>query len=190
MSSEVGDPAALVIEAVDTFQQQAAAVEITVVADVIKPLSLAQFDPARIFQVLTNLLCNALKFTPPKGSVVVRVEQVGDEVRFGVRDTGAGMASDKLESIFERFEQLDENDHRGVGLGLYISKCIVERHHGRIWAESKLGEGSTFYFTLPIAPPADLSKHLADVDVEADVVIGGRVGRVDADDQRLPPGQT
>jgi signal transduction histidine kinase len=153
---EVGDPTALVVEAVDTFQTQAAAAQITLVAEVIPPLTNVPFDPARIFQVLTNLLSNAIKFTPPKGRVVLRVEQVDDALRFGVQDTGVGIAADKLEAVFERFHQLGWNDRRGVGLGLYISKCIVHGHHGRIWVESNVGEGSRFYFTLPI-PRTDSS---------------------------------
>jgi signal transduction histidine kinase len=108
------------------------------------------FDAARVFQVLANLLSNAFKFTPPNGQVVVRVERVDDAVRFGVCDTGAGIAPEKLREIFERFHQLDSHDRRGVGLGLYISKSIVRGHGGRIWVESEVGEGSTFYFTLPI----------------------------------------
>ena len=71
-------------------------------------------------------------------------------MRFAVSDTGVGIPADKLEAVFERFLQITKNDRRGVGLGLYISKCIVQGHGGRIWAESKSGEGSTFCFTLPI----------------------------------------
>lgn len=152
VSNEVGDPAALVLEAVDTFQLQAAAAGVTLVADVIPPLSPVAFDPARIFQVLTNLLSNAIKFTPPNGHIVLRVAQVEGELRFEVRDTGAGIAADELEAIFGRFHRLAPHDRRGLGLGLYISKCIVEAHHGRIWVDSTLGEGSTFYVTLPIPP--------------------------------------
>jgi signal transduction histidine kinase len=150
VSYEDVNPAALVAEAVDTFQTQAGAAEITLVAEVTRPVSLVRFDPARIFQVLANLLSNALKFTPRKGRVVLSVEELGDEVRFGVRDTGMGIVADKLEAIFERFHQLASTDRRSVGLGLYICKCIVQGHRGRIWAESQLGEGSIFYFTLPV----------------------------------------
>ena len=71
------------------------------------------------------------------------------DVCFSVADTGPGIASEALELIFERFWQVTKSDHRGLGLGLFISKCIVEAHAGRIWAESTFGEGSTFYFTLP-----------------------------------------
>jgi signal transduction histidine kinase len=98
--------------------------------------------------VLTNLLSNAIKFTPAGGRIVVHVEPVGDDIRFAVRDTGVGIPTDKLEEIFGRFVQI-QNDQRGVGLGLYISKCIVLGHGGRIWVESAMGAGSAFYFTLP-----------------------------------------
>jgi signal transduction histidine kinase len=109
----------------------------------------ASFDHGRILQVLANLLANAIKFTDQGGHITVRVEATDSEVSFFVQDTGAGIASDQLETIFERFWQVTKNDRRGLGLGLFISKCIVEAHAGRIWAESKVGEGSTFCFTLP-----------------------------------------
>ena len=107
------------------------------------------FDPARILQVLSNLLSNAMKFTPAQGRVAVRLSRVGDSVRFAVSDTGMGVPTDQLEAVFERFVQLTKNDRRGVGLGLYISRAIVEGHGGRMWAEKAPGGGSTFSFTLP-----------------------------------------
>jgi len=73
-------------------------------------------------------------------------------VRFSVRDTGRGIAPEALVAIFDRFWQAPSTTRRGMGLGLYISKCIVEAHGGRIWAESQVGRGSTFFFTLPRAP--------------------------------------
>ena len=100
--------------------------------------------------MLINLLGNAMKFTPADGKVVVRVERIEDEIRFAVSDTGVGIPPDSLETVFERFRQVTANDRRGVGLGLYIAKCIVQGHGGRIWAESTTGEGSTFCFTLPV----------------------------------------
>jgi signal transduction histidine kinase len=152
VTREPGNPAEVMQEAVDAFQPQATTCDITLVAEAIPPLPIVAFDAARVFQVLANLLSNAIKFTPPKGRVVVRVERIDDEVRFGVSDTGAGIAPEKLEEVFQRFHQLDSKDRRGVGLGLYISKSIVQGHGGRIWAESELGKGSTFYFTLRIPP--------------------------------------
>ena len=147
---EMGDPATVVAEAVDNFQVQAATSGISLAAEIVPPPALAAFDSARILQVLTNLLSNAIKFTPAHGRIDVRVERVGDEVRFAVSDTGVGITADNLEAVFVRFLQVTENDRRGVGLGLYISKAIVQGHGGRIWAESTVGEGSTFCFTLPV----------------------------------------
>ncbi len=152
VSREVGDAALVVAEALDTFQTQASAKGISLSAEIVPPLPIVSFDPPRILQVLVNLLSNAIKFTPPNGKVVVGVERIADELRFAVKDTGEGIPQEKLEAVFERFLQLAENDRRGVGLGLYISKCIVQGHGGRIWAESRPGEGSTFCFTVPIQP--------------------------------------
>lgn len=109
-------------------------------------------DEDRIMQTLTNLLGNAIKYSEPGGTVDVDATALGREVLFRVRDTGRGIPADKLETVFERFEQVDSSDARqkgGTGLGLAISRGIVERHGGRIWAESELGVGTTVLFTLP-----------------------------------------
>ena len=150
VAREVGDPIHVVTEAVEAFQAQASARDVSLVAEIASPPTLAAFDPARILQVLTNLLSNAIKFTPANGKVVVRVERIGEEMRIAVRDTGPGIPTDQLESVFARFVQVTKNDRRGVGLGLYISRSIVQGHGGRIWAESTMGQGSTFFITLPI----------------------------------------
>ncbi|MCU0547454.1 MAG: PAS domain S-box protein [Oscillatoriaceae cyanobacterium Prado104] len=109
-------------------------------------------DPDRIVQMLVNLLSNAVKFSPPASTIAVKVEDLGDRVLFEVKDRGRGIPADKLETIFGRFQQVDASDSRqkgGTGLGLAICRSIVQQHGGRIWAESTLGEGSSFYFTLP-----------------------------------------
>lgn len=142
-------PTAVVQEALDTFLPQATARSVTLRAEVSTPLTVCAFDAARILQVLGNLLSNALKFTPPKGTVVLGVESHPAEVQFSVSDTGPGIPADKLEAIFDRYLQVRADDRRGVGLGLYISRCIVLGHGGRIWAESRQGEGCTVRFTLP-----------------------------------------
>lgn len=147
---EVNDPAKVVTEALETFQAKAAESGITLVDEIVPPLPQTAFDPERILQVFSNLLGNALKFTPSHGKVFVHVEHIGREIKFEVRDTGMGIPDDKLESVFERFIQVEQSDRRGLGLGLYISKSIIEAHDGKIWAESKIGEGSKFCFTLPI----------------------------------------
>ena len=157
VTREMEDVGDVVTEAVDSFQAQASARAVSLATDIVPGVPPAAFDPARILQVLTNLLSNAIKFTPAHGAVTVRVERIEDDVRFAVRDTGAGIPGDKLEAVFDRFFQVDQHDRRGVGLGLYISKCIVRGHGGRIWAESTVGEGSTFCFTLPL-PARDAEK--------------------------------
>lgn len=150
VTREVGDVTDVVSEAVETFQVRASAAAVSLVLEVVPPPSRTAFDPARILQVITNLLSNAIKFTPAGGTVTIRVERIDADVRVSVSDTGMGIPADKLELVFARFLQVARNDRRGVGLGLYISKCIVEGHGGRIWAESRIGEGSTFSFTLPV----------------------------------------
>ena len=153
VTREVGDLAQVVKEAVDTFQLQASAERLSLVAEIAQPLPPVAFDSARILQVLVNLLTNAIKFTSPDGHIVVDVRGGDDEVRFSVRDTGCGIPVDQLALVFEPYVQVNKNDRRGVGLGLYISKCIVQGHGGNIGAESKTGEGSTFWFTLPVRGP-------------------------------------
>jgi signal transduction histidine kinase len=149
VTREVADPGLVVTEAVDNFQTQAVAKGITLTAELGPSLPVVSFDPARILQVLVNLLSNAIKFTPRSGAVVVGVRASAEGLRFEVTDTGQGIPPDMLEAVFERFLQVTENDRRGVGLGLYISKCIVQGHGGQIWAESANGSGSTFCFTIP-----------------------------------------
>jgi signal transduction histidine kinase len=151
VTCELGDPAQIVTEAIETFQTQATANGISLLTEAVPGAFQVGFDPARILQVLVNLIGNALKFTPANGRVIVSVDQSGDQVRFSVRDTGRGIPSDQLEAVFERFLQVQKNDRRGVGLGLYISKCIVQGHGGRIWVESRIGEGSNFCFTIPLS---------------------------------------
>jgi signal transduction histidine kinase len=102
-----------------------------------------------MLQVLANLVGNALKFTPPGGRIVVRAARVGDAVQICVCDTGEGIPDDERKTIFDRFAQGARHDRRGLGLGLYIARRIVEAHRGRIWVESTVGQGSAFYFELP-----------------------------------------
>jgi light-regulated signal transduction histidine kinase (bacteriophytochrome) len=110
-------------------------------------------DPDRIIQTLTNLLSNAIKFSPAGTTVWLTAEPQGEQLLVQVSDQGRGIPADKLESIFERFQQVDTSDARekgGTGLGLAICRSIVQQHGGQIWAESRPGEGSTFFFTLPL----------------------------------------
>src|SRR5262249_7875838 len=144
------DAAALLHQAADEMRALAEKAGVTLVVEA-QPLPL-WVDPDRVVQTLTNLLSNAVKFSPPRTTVWVRVGLSGKEAVFAVRDQGRGIRAEKLESIFERFQQVDASDSRqkgGTGLGLAICRSIVQQHGGRIWVESRPGEGSTFSFTLP-----------------------------------------
>jgi signal transduction histidine kinase len=144
-------PGTLAAIAVDQATPQAAAQRVRLGLAVEPALPAVLADRDRIVQVLSNLLGNALKFTPEGGDIEVRVWADGPWVCFSVRDSGPGIAPEHLPRVFDRFWQLNRADRRGAGLGLTISKDLVERHGGTIGVESKLGHGSTFRFTLPIA---------------------------------------
>ncbi len=119
---------------------------------------LVNVDPSRLLQVMANLLSNAIKFSPTDGRVEVSVEMVNGDSRVTVRDRGPGIPDDFRERIFEKFAQADGGNTRargGSGLGLSISKAIVERFGGTLRFDSTPGDGSTFYFVLPIAKPID-----------------------------------
>ncbi|MFY0579706.1 ATP-binding protein [Cystobacter fuscus] len=119
-------------------------------------------DRDRVLQILSNLLGNALKFTPTGGRITLRAEPAGHMMRFSVSDTGAGIPKENLPHLFEPFWQASEGKKQGAGLGLAIVKGLVDAHGGRIWVESKPGGGSTFFFTLPTAiPAAEHSSHHA-----------------------------
>jgi PAS domain S-box-containing protein len=109
-------------------------------------------DPDRLHQVFTNLLGNAIKFTPRGGVVTVGAWLEPEQVVFWVADSGPGIPEEHLPHLFDRFWQARSTDRRGAGLGLAIAKGIVEAHGGRIWARSVLGEGSTFTFCIPLPP--------------------------------------
>jgi PAS domain S-box-containing protein len=118
-------------------------------------------DPDRLQQVLSNLVGNAIKFSPAGASVTLRTEAGNGEVVFAVADRGPGIAAHHLPHLFERFWQAEGERRRGAGLGLTIARGIVEAHGGRIRVESVVGEGSTFFFTLPAAVPAERTQEPA-----------------------------
>ena len=122
------------------------------IATVQEGIPLAYGDAKRITQCLINLAGNALKFTK-EGQVEIRVEQEGETLNYSVTDTGIGISPDKVQTIFEGFQQGDATitrDFGGTGLGLSIAKTLIEMHGGRIWVESKSGKGSTFFFSIPL----------------------------------------
>jgi len=106
-------------------------------------------DSERIAQALSNLVGNAVKFSPPESEITVGAAERNGEVLVSVSDRGPGMTPEQLAHAFDRFWQSRRTDREGAGLGLAITKGIIDAHGGRIWAESEIGNGSTFYFTLP-----------------------------------------
>ena len=152
MEKQVCNVLILMIQATESMQPMAQHQGVVLA---VKPMDIEILvDSDYIVQALTNLLSNAIKFSSPDDTVWLTAEnQSNTEVLFSVRDQGQGIPSDKLESIFERFQQVDSSDSRrkgGTGLGLAICRKIIEQHEGKIWAESTIGEGSTFSFTLPL----------------------------------------
>lgn len=173
LSMQPCDVTTLMQSAMDTMYGSAASQQIHLILSPPEPLLAVWAAPDAVIQTLTNLLSNAIKFSEPGSSVwlsaaVWQPEDGGDKrnerlssypalpsVLFSIKDQGRGIPTNNLETIFERFQQVDASDSRekgGTGLGLAICYKIIEQHGGHIWAESVLGEGSTFYFTLPIAP--------------------------------------
>jgi PAS domain S-box-containing protein len=149
------DPAALLEEALEAVSTAATAAGVLLLTDVgdVRPPVLA--DPKKIQRVLGNLLSNAVKFTPPGGRITLGADARGGGIHFSVADTGRGIAEVDLPHIFDRFWQARQSRTGGAGLGLAIARGIVQAHGGRIWAESELGEGTTFHFLLPRADGAE-----------------------------------
>ena len=144
----------VVLPPVDRFRRQAERHDLTLEVNLPDDLPPVLSDASRAQQVVGNLVHNAIKFTPDGGKITVRAKRGDTEsvVVFQVRDTGAGIPAVELSRIFERFYKTDRaRSGGGTGLGLAIARHLVQAHGGRIWAESKEGKGSTFYFTLPIA---------------------------------------
>jgi PAS domain S-box-containing protein len=143
--------ALLVDEALEMLRPLAVAASLELLADIAPELPRVGADSGRILQVFSNLVGNAIKFTPAGGRITIGAASADGEIRFEIADTGPGIAAEQLPHIFGQFWQGIRGDRRGIGLGLAIAKGIIEAHAGRIWVESQVGEGSRFYFTLPIA---------------------------------------
>lgn len=144
----------LLVEAAESLRAIAQGSSVDLGVEIAAPAGDVRADRGRVLQVLDNLIANALKFTPAGGQVRVGAWRSGDEVVFRIRDTGRGIGPDELPRLFDRFWQARKTRAHGAGLGLAIAKGIVEAHGGRIWVTSKPGEGSSFHFTIPCAPPA------------------------------------
>jgi two-component system phosphate regulon sensor histidine kinase PhoR len=137
----------------DYLERAGAAMEVgRVRPDIPADLSPVVADPNGLERILTNLLSNALKYAPPESQVLLTAEGAEREVTVSVADRGAGIPPEELPCLFNRFYRgSGTRKVEGLGLGLYIARMLVEAHGGRIWAESELGKGSTFRFTLPRA---------------------------------------
>jgi signal transduction histidine kinase len=143
------DVAPAVRTAIDALQSLADAKSLSIVAELPPEPVMAHYDTNRLQQVLSNLIHNAIKFTPEGGTIRIRISRIGSACHVSIADTGTGIPEHELDAIFECFYHGERADYSGLGLGLYIARWIVEAHGGRLWAESRLGGGSTFYFTLP-----------------------------------------
>jgi two-component system phosphate regulon sensor histidine kinase PhoR len=144
-------PVDILIPACERLRLQAERSDLTLVVECPEDLPAVQADAPRMQQVVVNLLHNAIKFTQPGGQITLSASRQGEAIIFAVQDTGIGISPDDLPRIFERFYKADRaRATSGTGLGLAIARHLVEAHGGQIWAESELGKGSTFYFTIPL----------------------------------------
>ena len=145
------DAVSLVKECVETFAPLASHHGIRLDVDLPAAPVNARYDNDRMVQVLSNLLRNAIQFTKSGGAIMISLTPLADGCRIAVSDTGRGIPEGQLTRIFDRFHRVNVADRQGLGLGLYISKRIIDAHHGEIWVESHVGRGSTFFITLPSA---------------------------------------
>lgn len=150
------EPLAYLLSSVtEVFEPQALDAGLLLAADTgsVRHLSV-QVDHDRFVQLLNNLISNAIKFTRPGGSVLVSAAARGDHAVISVTDTGVGIDANELPHVFERFWQADHHRRAGAGLGLAIAKGLAEAHGGQIGVSSRAGEGSSFWFTIPLVPAA------------------------------------
>lgn len=144
-------PMELITQSVERLRLQAERADLELTVHCTEDLPLLVVDNSKLEQVIVNLLHNAVKFTPPGGKIAIGAKIDGKEFLFSVQDSGIGISADELPRIFERFYKTDPaRSSGGTGLGLAIARHIVESHGGKIWVESVEGQGSIFYFTIPI----------------------------------------
>ena len=141
----------VVMPVIDRMRALAEAKRQTLEVDLPSNLPLVAVDAHRVGQVVSNLVSNAIKFTPQEGTIRVSAGQRDHKIVVSVADTGPGIPQEHLSKIFDRFWQTPGTKQKGSGLGLSIAKGIVEAHGGTIWAESQSGKGSSFFFTVPLA---------------------------------------
>jgi signal transduction histidine kinase len=155
----------LVVEAVEAHRSLADSASLKLELDIVLAPEIWA-DRDRLLQVLENLIGNAVKSTPPGGDIKVGTSPRDGEVLFWVSDTGSGISAENLAHIFDRFWQATKHAGRlGAGLGLAIAKGIVDAHGGRIWVESTVGHGATFFFTIPKTTPIGSLAQSLDADL-------------------------
>jgi signal transduction histidine kinase/PAS domain-containing protein len=143
----------LVSQAVEAFAATVAEGGISYAAEGGDRTATVYCDAGRVMQIFGNIVGNAVKFTPKGGAITIAASAAGEQVQFAVHDTGPGIVPEQLAHVFERYWQAENNAQKGRGLGLYIARHLVEAQGGQIWAESRLGAGTTFFFTLPRVKP-------------------------------------
>ncbi len=150
-------PSRLVEEVVTGLRPLAAEKSQSLTGRVASDLPAMSYDHDRMLQVLSNVVGNAIKATAREGTIEVQVERRGEEAVFSVRDTGPGIPARDLPHVFDQFWRAHDAGYKGTGLGLAICRGLVNAHGGRIWVESRIGTGSTFFFSLPVASPRELT---------------------------------
>jgi signal transduction histidine kinase len=146
------DMASLIHEVLETYALEFSKKKITIESRISKNAGLVDGDRDKLIEVLTNLLVNAVKYTPAEGSITVELEETEREVCCRISDTGPGIPKEDFRKIFDKFERITTERQEGAGLGLPIAKDIVELHNGRMWVESEVGKGSQFSFAIPKNP--------------------------------------
>ncbi len=127
--------------------------KIAINTHIVPEISVINADETKVKQIMYNLLSNAIKFTPDGGKVDIQADIKDEQLRVSVTDTGIGIKPEDMDKLFKTFQQIDSEytqEYGGSGLGLALTKKLVELHGGKIWAESEFGKGSTFTFTIPL----------------------------------------
>jgi two-component system, NtrC family, sensor histidine kinase KinB len=143
----------------DRFFEEASEKHIRIEVKAFADLSVIKADQRALRSILDNLLSNAIRYTPPEGEILLAAEETKEFVKFTVRDTGRGIEAERLSTIFDRFNSFSE---KGTGLGLALVRRLVESLGGQVAIESRLGHGTTFRFTIPVAV-ADEVRHPVEV---------------------------
>lgn len=161
------DIASIVKDIYESFKQQATTRHQKFTLETPQTLPPVMADPFRIGQVFINLISNALTYTPEGGTITITITPKDTNLEISVQDTGEGIPAEAMPRLFTKFFRVSgslEQGSKGTGLGLYITKSIIEMHNGKIWADSTLGKGSKFTFTLPVATKEEMAKHKESID--------------------------